>query len=111
MGKTNVPEFAASWITMNQTNGRVLNAYNTKLTSGGSSGGSGSVIGFNIAPIATTEDTGGSTRHPAYQNHAFGYDPSRNHYPNSGNPGLSYYNDQVGLNAKSYEDILFFDGV
>jgi len=59
--------------------------------------------------VAVTEDTGGSTRHPAFQNHNFGYDPSRNHYPNQGNPGITYTNDQVGLNARSLADILLID--
>lgn len=107
--KTNVPEFAASWVTCNYANGCTLNPYDHALTVGGSSGGSGSAVASYIAPVAFTEDTGGSTRHPSYQNHNFGYDPSRNHYPNHGNPGMSYTNDQVGINARSYSDILAFD--
>jgi len=109
MGKTNVPEFAASSVTMNPVNGRTMNLYDGALTSGGSSGGSGSAVAAHVAPIAITEDTGGSTRHPAFQNHVFGYDPTRNHYPNKGNPGLTYTNDQVGLNARSFADILLVD--
>jgi len=108
-GKTNVPEFAASWVTCNYANGCTLNAYDHKFTVGGSSGGSGSAVASYIAPVAFTEDTGGSTRHPSYQNHNFGYDPSRNHYPNGGNPGMSLTNDQVGINTRSFEDLLAFD--
>lgn len=33
----------------------------------------------------------------------------RNHFPNDGNPGLSYTNDQIGLNARSFDDILLLD--
>eukprot|EP00039_Didymoeca_costata_P026303 m.15588 g.15588 ORF g.15588 m.15588 type:complete len:606 (+) comp5439_c0_seq2:157-1974(+) len=111
MGKTNVPEFAASWTTMNPLNGRTMNMYRGDLTSGGSSGGSGSAVSAHVAPVALTEDTGGSTRHPAFQNNNFGYDPSRNHYPNEGNPGITYTNDQVGLNARSFDDILLIDSL
>lgn len=107
--KTNVPEFAASWVTCNYANGCTLNPYDHALTVGGSSGGSGSAVASYIAPVAFTEDTGGSTRHPSYQNHNFGYDPSRNHYPNHGNPGMSYTNDQVGINTRTFSDILAFD--
>eukprot|EP00928_Gymnodinium_smaydae_P070005 TRINITY_DN53953_c0_g1_i1.p1 TRINITY_DN53953_c0_g1~~TRINITY_DN53953_c0_g1_i1.p1 ORF type:complete len:669 (-),score=68.12 TRINITY_DN53953_c0_g1_i1:261-2141(-) len=109
LGKTNVPEFAASPITCNYANGRTLNPYNYALIPGGSSGGAAVATAAYLAPIAFSEDTGGSTRLPAYMNQNFGYDPSRNHYPNEGNAGLTYLNDQVGLNARSLEDILAFD--
>jgi Asp-tRNA(Asn)/Glu-tRNA(Gln) amidotransferase A subunit family amidase len=109
MGKTNVPEFACSWVTANYANGRALNPMDHALTTGGSSGGAASAVATYIAPLAISEDTGGSTRHPALQQGNFGYDPSRNHYPNAGNPGLTYLNDQLGLNARSLEDILLFD--
>lgn len=108
-GKTNVPEFAASWVTCNYANGCTLNAYGSKFTAGGSSGGGGSAVASYLAPVAFTEDTGGSTRHPAAQNHNFGYDPSRNHYPNHGNPGITYLHDQVGINTRSMDDVLAFD--
>ena len=77
MGKTNVPEFAASLQTANYANGRALNPYDHVLTTGGSSGGSASAVATYIAPVAVSEDTGGSTRHPAFQNGNFGYDPTR----------------------------------
>ena len=32
-------------------------------------------------------------------------DPPRNKYPNDGNPGITYWNDQVGTNARSFADI------
>eukprot|EP01052_Picozoa_sp_SAG31_P018481 SAG31_NODE_1311_length_8869_cov_10.603535_1_plen_654_part_00 len=112
MGKTNVPEFAASWITLNRTNGTVWNPFpcaDGALTTGGSSGGAAFAVTARIAPIAMTEDTGGSTRHPAHQCGNFGYDPPRNKYPNDGNPGITYFNDQVGVNARTFEDVLLFD--
>ena len=56
-----------------------------------------------------TEDTGGSTRHPAHQCGNFGYDPPRKKYPNDGNPGITYFNDQVGINTivKTEQVIVF----
>jgi len=59
MGKTNVPDFAASWVTMNPINGRTMNLYDGSLTSGGSSGGAASAVAGHVAPLAVTEDTGG----------------------------------------------------
>ena len=57
---------------LNAVQGCTLNAYDHALTVGGSSGGSASAVASYIAPVAFTEDTGGSTRHPSYQNHNFG---------------------------------------
>lgn len=109
MGKTNVPEYACSWQSMNHLNGVVRSSYDTSLSTCGSSGGSGSAVAAYIAPIAVTEDTGGSTRCPAHANGNFGYDPPRNKYDNTGNPGLTHFRDQLGLNARSFDDILLFD--
>ena len=108
-GKSNVPEFAASFVSCNYSTGCTLNPYGYKYTTGGSSGGAASLVASYILPIAFSEDTGGSTRHPAAQTQLFGYDPSRNRYPNAGNPGITFLNDQVGVLARNVEDILAFD--
>mmetsp|Transcript_11479 Transcript_11479/g.21693 ORF Transcript_11479/g.21693 Transcript_11479/m.21693 type:complete len:627 (-) Transcript_11479:335-2215(-) len=108
-GKTNVPEFAASLVTCNYANGCTLNPHGRLLTSGGSSGGAGSAVASYLAPVAISEDTAGSTRSPAFSNGNFGYDPTRQHLPNGGNPGISLIMDQVGLNARSVEDIILVD--
>ena len=60
-------------------------------------------------PIAVSEDTGGSTRVPALYNGIFGFDPCRNHYPNEGNPGMTYTRDQIGVLARTMADILIYD--
>jgi|EP01046_Picozoa_sp_COSAG06_P003922 Asp-tRNA(Asn)/Glu-tRNA(Gln) amidotransferase A subunit family amidase len=61
-GCTNVPEFAANWVTANPASGHTRNPYNHAFTVGGSSGGSASAVASYMCPIAVTEDTGGSTR-------------------------------------------------
>ena len=81
-GCTNVPEFAANWVTANPASGQTRNPYDHAFTVGGSSGGSASAVASYMCAVAVTEDTGGSTRVPASSNQNFGFDPSRNHYPN-----------------------------
>lgn len=108
-GKTNVPELAHSWGTGNYVNGICFNPWDYDMMSGGSSGGSGAAVAAYTAALAITEDTEGSTNTPAVRNHLFGYDPPKFHYPNGGNPSLSVRNDQLGLNARSIDDIIAFD--
>ena len=98
-----MPEFAAGWVTANPCNGGTRNPYDHRLTVGGSSGGSASAVASYMCAIAVTEDTGGSTRVPATSCGNYGYDPSRNHFPNAGNPGMSYTQDQLGINTRSVE--------
>ena len=109
MGKTNVPEFACSGTTVNHTNGICRNPHDACLSTGGSSGGSAVATAARIATVSITEDTGGSTRNPANQCGNFGYDPPRNKHPNAGNPGITFFNDQLGCNAGSYDDVLLYD--
>ncbi|WVF72560.1 hypothetical protein IAT40_007377 [Kwoniella sp. CBS 6097] len=45
--------------------GTTTNAFNSALTSGGSSGGEGALVGCHGSPIGITTDVGGSTRVPA----------------------------------------------
>lgn len=138
-GKTNVPELAHSYGTGNYANGIAFNPWDYNMMTGGSSGGSGAAVASYTATIAVTEDTGGSTNTPAARNHLFGYgtlrllithfknhhsslttlsrlvqntlfsDPPKFHFPNTGNPSLTYRNDQLGLNARSIDDIIAFD--
>jgi Asp-tRNA(Asn)/Glu-tRNA(Gln) amidotransferase A subunit family amidase len=108
-GKTNVPELAHSWGTGNYANGLCFNPWDHNMMTGGSSGGSAAAVASYTAAIAITEDTEGSTNTPAARNHLFGYDPPKFHYPNGGNPSLTYRNDQLGLNARSIDDIIAFD--
>ena len=72
-------------------------------------GGAGSAVAMGLCAVAVSEDTGGSTRVPALFNGLFGFDPARNHYPNGGNPGMSYTRDQIGVLARTMEDILLYD--
>ena len=108
-GKTNVPEMASGLMGFNYGAGITLNPWGPDIMTAGSSAGSASAVASYVATIAITEDTGGSTNMPATQNHNFGYDPPKFHYPNAGNPSLTIRNDQLGVNARSIDDIIAFD--
>ena len=110
-GKTNVPAMASggNGISANWGNGITMNAWGHQFISASSSGGSGVAVASYLATIAITEDTGGSTLSPSTLNHNFGYDPPKFHYPNQGNPSLTVRNDQIGVNARSIDDIIAFD--
>ena len=89
LGTTNVPEYGFWFETKNTIYGRTKNPYNEKKTSGGSSGGEGSIIGLGASPIGLGSDIGGSIRIPASFCGLFGHKPTyklvplTGHFPNS----------------------------
>src|SRR5216683_2164244 len=65
LGKTNLPELAASIGTANALFGSTQNPWRQGITPGGSSGGSGAAVAAGMATVALGGDTGGSIRIPA----------------------------------------------
>jgi Asp-tRNA(Asn)/Glu-tRNA(Gln) amidotransferase A subunit family amidase len=65
LGKTNVPELAASIGTSNTLFPPTQNPWRQGITPGGSSGGSGAAVAAGLATVAIGGDTGGSIRIPA----------------------------------------------
>ncbi|SDE98597.1 amidase [Rhodospira trueperi] len=65
LGKTNTPEWAAGGNTFNEVFGATRNPHDTRLTCGGSSGGSAVALATGMAWLATGSDMGGSLRIPA----------------------------------------------
>jgi len=108
-GLTTIPPIAAGGSGWMWESGLCMNPWGADLQTMGSSAGSASAVASNIAAVAITEDTGGSTNAPAVRNHNFGYDPPKFHYPNGGNPSLTVRNDQIGINARSMDDIIAWD--
>ena len=74
-------ELAYGITTNNSFTGPSHNFWNFDHVTGGSSGGSGGVVGADIVPIAIGTDTGGSIRIPAHTNGVFGYKPTINYWP------------------------------
>src|SRR2546425_3068915 len=65
LGKTNLPELAASIGTTNAIFPPTQNPWREGITPGGSSGGSGAAVAAGMASLAPGGDTGGSIRNPA----------------------------------------------
>lgn len=65
LAKSNTPEFGAGANTFNEVFGKTRNPWNTGLTCGGSSGGSGAALAAGQIWLATGSDLGGSLRIPA----------------------------------------------
>ena len=65
IGKSNTPEFGAGGNTFNEVFGETRNPWDTRLTPGGSSGGSAAALAAGQVWLATGSDLGGSLRTPA----------------------------------------------
>ena len=65
IGKTNTPEFAFGALCTNAIQGPTANPYDTRFSSGGSSGGSAAAVATGMVPLAQGTDFGGSVRTPA----------------------------------------------
>src|ERR1700749_932022 len=77
IGKTSVPEMMIFPFTETVTFGATRNPWDTALTPGGSSGGSGAAVAAGLAPLALGSDGGGSIRIPSSWCGLFGVKPQR----------------------------------
>jgi len=104
VGKTNVPEMSIGANTVNPLFGATGNAFNPKLTCGGSSGGSGVVVATNMVPLATGSDHGGSLRIPACFSGVVGYRATPGVVPNEQRRTVQSYYSVQGPMARSVQD-------
>ncbi|MDP9464245.1 MAG: amidase [Actinomycetota bacterium] len=84
--RTATPEFSCAGFCHSELWGVTRNPWNTELTPGGSSGGSGAALAAGYAPLATGSDIGGSIRIPASFSGVVGFKP-----PFGRVPGLAPY--------------------
>jgi amidase len=92
LGKTNCPEFLASYETDNYVTGRTNNPWDLERTPGGSSGGESSAIAAFMSAGGVGSDGGGSIRVPAHFTGIAGLKPTpgrvsgAGHLPPMGHP-------------------------
>ncbi|XP_065169720.1 fatty-acid amide hydrolase 2-A-like isoform X2 [Atheta coriaria] len=63
---TNTPELCLNWESHNNLIGTTNNPYDSRRTSGGSSGGEGALLGAGASVVGIGSDLGGSLRLPAH---------------------------------------------
>ena len=95
IGKTNVPEFGLGSQTYNAVFGATRNAYDPRMTAGGSSGGAAVALALRMLPVADGSDMGGSLRNPAAYNNVFGMRPSAGRVPKY--PAEETFLEQLGI--------------
>ena len=81
IGKTNMPEMGLGSQSYNMIFGTTLNAWNPKLTAGGSSGGAAVAVAQRLVPLADGSDLMGSLRNPAGWNNIAALRPSAGRVP------------------------------
>ena len=94
IGKTNVPEFGLGSHTYNPVFGTTRNAWDTRRSAGGSSGGAAVALALRLLPVADGSDVMGSLRNPAAFGNVFGMRPSTGRVP--GGPLGDLYVSQLG---------------
>ena len=81
LGKTNVPEFGYSGVGHNPIFPTTRNPWNTDLTPGGSSAGSGAAVASGMGPVSIGSDGGGSVRIPSSFSGLYGLKASMGRVP------------------------------
>ncbi|EFX05773.1 fatty-acid amide hydrolase [Grosmannia clavigera kw1407] len=74
--RTNVPQSLMQFDCSNLIYGTTVNPFNRKLTSGGSSGGEGAILGLRGSVLGIGTDIGGSVKVPAAINGGYGLQPT-----------------------------------
>ncbi len=106
IGKTNVPEWGFGSQTYNPVFGATRNAFDRRLTAGGSSGGAAVALALNMVPLADGSDMGGSLRNPAAFNNVYGFRPSQGRVP--AYPAADHFMTQMateGPMGRTVEDV------
>ncbi len=104
LGKTNMPDFAASDTNRSTAYGRTGNAYDVRFSPGGSSGGTVTAVTANFALLGNGTDTGNSIRMPAATSAVVGVFPTRGLVSIAGIAPLDWLLDNTGPIARNVTD-------
>lgn len=104
LGKVNLDEFAMGASTKTSYFGVTKNPLDTRLVSGGSSGGSAASVAGKMAAISIGTDTGGSVRQPSSFCGVVGMKPTYGTISRFGVSAMANTFDQVGVIAKNVSD-------
>lgn len=104
LGKTNMPDFAASDTNRSSSYGRTGNAYDVRFSPGGSSGGTVTAVTANMAMLGNGTDTGNSIRMPAATSAVVGVFPTRGLVSIAGIAPLDWLLDNTGPIARDVTD-------
>ena len=111
LGKTNMPDFAASDTNRSTAYGRTGNAYDVRFSPGGSSGGTVTAVTANLAMLGNGTDTGNSIRMPAATSAVVGVFPTRGLVSIAGIAPLDWLLDNTGPIARNVTDAAIALGV
>jgi len=106
LARTNSPEFGLGGHTYNNVYGITRNAFDQRVSAGGSSGGAGVSVALRMLPLADGSDMMGSLRTPAAFNNIFGFRTSVGCVP--AGPGDEVFFQQfsvVGPMARNVPDL------
>ena len=104
MGKTVTTELATYFP------GKTRNPHNPEHTPGGSSSGSAAAVAAGMVPLAVGTQTNGSVIRPAAYCGVYGFKPTHGLIPRSGVLKQSRALDQIGVFARTLEDIALIAG-
>jgi Asp-tRNA(Asn)/Glu-tRNA(Gln) amidotransferase A subunit family amidase len=108
-GKVGMHELAFGITSNNAAFGAIHNPYDVNHVPGGSSGGSGAVVGARIVPASIGSDTGGSVRVPAAFCGVMGFRPTVLRWPQAGIIPISATRDTAGPLARKVADLVAID--
>ena len=110
-GKVGMHELAFGITNNNAVTGAVRNPWDRTRIPGGSSGGSGAVVGARLVPVAIGTDTGGSVRVPAALCGVSGFRPTVGRVSGTGLAPISVTRDTAGPLAYTVADCALLDEV
>ncbi|MEM1384650.1 MAG: allophanate hydrolase [Pseudomonadota bacterium] len=104
IGKTNLDQFATGLVGVRTPYGAPLNAVDPEIVPGGSSGGSGVIVGHGAVTFALGTDTAGSGRVPAALNNVVGLKPTLGALSSTGVVPACRTLDTVSIFALTVDD-------